>query len=189
MQADLRDPPGILDHPDLRACFDLRQPTAVLLIEVPHFFPDEQPPRAVSFLKAAMAPGSYLVVPHGTEDNLGPGAVQKPRQVYAGAAAPTAPRALAGTTRFSGGPRMMPPGPCNARPGETSQVRASPDRTPVSRWHREEAVLTLTSRTCQRHGRSGAGGVTTPGLTAPNRGFRRAVGAPSPLVGKGSRYA
>ena len=83
--SDLRDPAGIFDHPDLRPHIDLRQPAAILLVAVLHFIPDsEDPYRAVSFLKAAMAPGSYLVVSHGTGDNLDPGAVEKMQQVIRG---------------------------------------------------------------------------------------------------------
>ncbi len=112
---DLRDPASILDHRDLRAHIDLRQPTAILLVAVLHFIPDgEDPYRAVSFLTAAMAPGSYLVVSHGTGDNLDPGAVEKMQQIYAGATAPAAPRTEADIVRFFDGLQMVPPGLCDA---------------------------------------------------------------------------
>ena len=98
---DLRDPAGILSHPDLRAHIDLREPAAVLLVAVLHFIPGEQPYRAVSSLMAAMAPGSYLVISHGTGDNLGGDAIERMREVYAGATAPAAPRAAADVTGSS----------------------------------------------------------------------------------------
>ena len=41
IQGDLRDPPGIFGHPDLRAQIDLRPPVAILLTAVLHFLPDE----------------------------------------------------------------------------------------------------------------------------------------------------
>jgi hypothetical protein len=44
----------------------------------------QDPYRAVSYLKAAMAPGSYLVLSHGTGDSLDPGAADGLRRVYAG---------------------------------------------------------------------------------------------------------
>ena len=36
IQGDLREPPGILGHPELRAQIDLRQPVAILLTAVLH---------------------------------------------------------------------------------------------------------------------------------------------------------
>jgi hypothetical protein len=118
---DLRDPMSILDHPDLRAHIDLRQPTAILAAAVLHFIPDEQRPyQAVSILRAAMAPGSYLVLSHGTHDNLGPDALEKIQQVYAGASAPAVPRTQAGIARFFDGLEMVTPGLCDVaawRPG------------------------------------------------------------------------
>lgn len=107
---DLRDPAGILDHPDLRAQIDLRQPAAILLVAVLHFIPDEEAYKAVSFLKDSMAPGSYLVVSHGTSDNLGHDAVAEMQQVYGEANAPAAPRIEDGIARFFDGLQMVPPG-------------------------------------------------------------------------------
>jgi len=110
---DLRDPAGILDHPDLRAHIDLRQPTAILLVAVLHFVPDEEAFQAVSVLKDAMAPGSYLVVSHGTSDNLSHDAVAEMQQVYGDATAPAVPRTEDGIARFFDGLQMVPPGLCD----------------------------------------------------------------------------
>ena len=41
IEGDLRDPAGILDHPEVRAQVDLSGPVAVLLTAVPHFIADE----------------------------------------------------------------------------------------------------------------------------------------------------
>ena len=60
-----------------------------------------------------MAPGSYLVISHGTGDNLGRNAVEEMREVYAGATAPAAPRTEAGVARFFDGLEMVPPGLCD----------------------------------------------------------------------------
>jgi O-methyltransferase involved in polyketide biosynthesis len=130
IQGDLRDPAGIVDHPDLKAHIDLRQPAAILLVAVLHFIPDgEDPYRAVSFLTAAMAPGSYLVVSHGTGDNLGPDAVETMQKVYAGATAPAAPRSEAGIALFFDGLQMVHPGLCDVaswravpHPGQPGRV-------------------------------------------------------------------
>jgi hypothetical protein len=62
----------------------------------------QDPYRAASYLKASMAPGSYLVLSHGTSDSLDPGAADGLRRVYARATAPAAPRSAA-RTLFLGG--------------------------------------------------------------------------------------
>src|ERR1700677_818256 len=68
---DLRTPEEILAHPALQALIDFSEPVAVLLISVMHFIKDkENPYRIVETLKAAMPPGSYLVLSHVTDDDI-----------------------------------------------------------------------------------------------------------------------
>ena len=111
IQGDLRDPPGILRHPDLRAQIDLRQPTAILLTAVLHFLPDEDEPyRLVNMLKAAMAPGSLLVISHATTDDLSADAVKQIEELYAQATTPAVPRAFAEIVRFFDGMELVSPG-------------------------------------------------------------------------------
>jgi SAM-dependent methyltransferase len=67
--ADLREPKAILTHPVVRALIDFDEPVAVLLVAVLHFIADfEEPARIVATLKQALAPGSWLVITHGTDD-------------------------------------------------------------------------------------------------------------------------
>jgi hypothetical protein len=67
IEADLRDPAAILDHPRTRALIDFSQPLAVLLVAVLHFISGGDDPHAiVGSIREAMAPGSYLVVSHAT---------------------------------------------------------------------------------------------------------------------------
>jgi hypothetical protein len=62
IQADVRDPRAILDHPHRLRMIDLDQPVAVLLVSVMHFIPDSDGPRAImDTLTDAVAPGSHLV--------------------------------------------------------------------------------------------------------------------------------
>jgi SAM-dependent methyltransferase len=69
IQADLRHPEMIINHRDVRAVLDFSRPIAVLLVAVLHFIKDsEDPERSVAQLRDALAPGSYLVVSHGTGD-------------------------------------------------------------------------------------------------------------------------
>jgi hypothetical protein len=69
INADLRDPKRILDDPELRAVLDLSQPVALLLVAVLHFVSDDDNPAGLlATLRAALAPGSYLVLSHATSE-------------------------------------------------------------------------------------------------------------------------
>ncbi|WP_131739005.1 SAM-dependent methyltransferase [Actinomadura roseirufa] len=69
VQADLTEPAGILGHPTTRAMIDFDRPVALLLVAVLHFVPDEGDPRAIlAELTAPLAPGSHLVISHGTHE-------------------------------------------------------------------------------------------------------------------------
>lgn len=62
IQADVRDPRSILDHPQRLRMLDLDRPVAVLLVSVMHFIPDSDGPEAImATLADAVPPGSYLV--------------------------------------------------------------------------------------------------------------------------------
>lgn len=69
IEADLREPRVILDHPNTRKLIDLSQPLAVLLVAVLHFISDDDdPPAIVAAIRDALPAGSYLVVSHVTGD-------------------------------------------------------------------------------------------------------------------------
>jgi SAM-dependent methyltransferase len=69
LEADLRDPVKILTSPVLAATLDLSRPVALSLVAVLHFVPDKANPAAlVAELVEVLAPGSYLVISHGTSD-------------------------------------------------------------------------------------------------------------------------
>jgi hypothetical protein len=73
LDADLRDPETIVDHPDLRRTLDLDQPIALMLIAIMHFlFDDDKPYEIVRRLVDALPAGSYLVMSHGTRDLAAP---------------------------------------------------------------------------------------------------------------------
>jgi S-adenosyl methyltransferase len=47
IEADLREPREILEHPDLRATLDLSRPVALVLVAVLHFIRDDQGEREI----------------------------------------------------------------------------------------------------------------------------------------------
>ncbi|MET8182267.1 SAM-dependent methyltransferase [Streptomyces sp. NPDC005336] len=67
--ADARKPAEIVDHPVVHELVDFGRPVAVLLVAVLHFVADEEDPAGVvAVLTGPMAPGSHLVISHGTAD-------------------------------------------------------------------------------------------------------------------------
>jgi hypothetical protein len=69
IEADLREPEKILNHDDTRRLIDFGRPAGLLLVSVLHYIADADNPRGVmATLRDALAPGSYLVLCHGTAD-------------------------------------------------------------------------------------------------------------------------
>ena len=67
IQADVREPDSILTAPETQLLIDLSQPVGLLLVSVLHFLDGSDDPwRVMAHLRDALAPGSYLVLSHGT---------------------------------------------------------------------------------------------------------------------------
>jgi SAM-dependent methyltransferase len=85
VQGDLRDPEGILTHPEVAELLDFSRPVAVLTVAVLHFVPDSaRPADIVERLGRAMVPGSYLVLSHAGPDQSpeGRAAQETARKLY-----------------------------------------------------------------------------------------------------------
>jgi SAM-dependent methyltransferase len=71
IQATLREPDQILADPVVRDLIDFGQPVGLLLVSVLHFIAAADDPwRIVAALRDALAPGSYLVLAHGTSEGM-----------------------------------------------------------------------------------------------------------------------
>jgi len=82
IEGDLREPEKILAHDDTRRLIDVSQPTGLLLVSVLHYVADADDPwGAVATLGDALAPGSYLVLCHGTTEGK-PAVVQAVGKVF-----------------------------------------------------------------------------------------------------------
>jgi SAM-dependent methyltransferase len=82
IEADLREPDKILAHDELRRLIDLGQPVGLLLVAVLHCISDADDPwQIVATLRDALAPGSYLVLSHATNESK-PEVVQAAEKVY-----------------------------------------------------------------------------------------------------------
>jgi hypothetical protein len=82
IEADLREPEKILNHDDTRRLIDFGRPAGLLLVSVLHYIADADNPRGVmATLRDALAPGSYLVLCHATDESE-PTVVQAAEKVY-----------------------------------------------------------------------------------------------------------
>jgi len=108
--ADLRDPDGVLSHPDTSALIDFDAPVGLLMTAVLHFVADESDPWGlVTRYLDALAPGSYLALTHITADSKPPAAVQAFRDLYASATERIYLRTKAEVERFLAGLDIVPP--------------------------------------------------------------------------------
>jgi SAM-dependent methyltransferase len=82
IEADLRDPEKILASDTVRSLINFAEPAGLLLNCVLHFISDaEDPWQIVATLREALAPGSYLVLAHGTSEAR-PAVAQAAEKVY-----------------------------------------------------------------------------------------------------------
>ncbi|WP_194893238.1 SAM-dependent methyltransferase [Catenulispora pinisilvae] len=66
--ADVREPKAILEHPQVRELLDFEQPVAVLMVALLHFVAEDEDAGGIAAaFRDALAPGSALVISHGTD--------------------------------------------------------------------------------------------------------------------------
>lgn len=99
IQADMRDPAKIFDHPGTTELIDLSRPLAVLMVAILHFIPDvEEPGGIVAAFRERMAPGSHLVISHATPGVMSPGKLTEAVNTYsttsAGSITPRSPEEI-----------------------------------------------------------------------------------------------
>ena len=69
IEADMREPEKILEHPVTRDTLDFTKPVALMLVSVLHFFTaDEEVRRIVDPLVDALPSGSYVTASHATSE-------------------------------------------------------------------------------------------------------------------------
>jgi len=111
IDADLREPQKILLNDAVRALIDFAQPAGLLLnLVLPFIADDEDPWQLVATLREALAPGSYLVLSHGT-DEARPTVAQATEKVYnRGVTTSIHIRSRADILRFFDGFELVDPG-------------------------------------------------------------------------------
>ncbi|MER6395541.1 SAM-dependent methyltransferase [Kitasatospora sp. NPDC001603] len=111
LHADLRDPEAILGDPGLKEALDLSRPVALMLVAVLHFVRDEEgAAETVARLRDALAPGSMLILSHGTQDFMTARAAAETTEVYSRASSPLVLRAQEEVREFFGDFELVDPG-------------------------------------------------------------------------------
>ena len=111
LEADLREPDAILDSPELRATIDLGRPVALMLVAILHFIKDEDDPYGVvDRLVAALPPGSYVTITHGTADYLSAEKVSAVAKAEGRSPSPVRLRSERDVARLVEGLELVPPG-------------------------------------------------------------------------------
>lgn len=129
VQADLRRPGEILDHPTLQEMIDLDRPVAVLFVAILHFVPDSDDPAGiVERFREAVAPGSYLALSHVSGGAIDPDSVKQAERAYDTARSPLVVRTPEEIRGYFSGLELVEPGFVDVsrwRPaGETAETRA-----------------------------------------------------------------
>jgi hypothetical protein len=122
--ADLRDPDGILGHPQLRRLIDFTEPVGVLFVAVLHVVADAHDPAGiVATFRRHMATGSQLALSQFSADS-DPEAMAELRAVAAGTPVETYFRPREEIKSFFGDLELLPPGLVDVqawRPDSTPQ--------------------------------------------------------------------
>jgi hypothetical protein len=110
--ADLRDPAGVLDNPELRSIIDFSQPVGLLMTAVLHFVADGSDPWGlVKQYTDALAPGSFVAISHITADNLPSRTVERIYATYENANTQIYLRTREEVRRLFDGLELVPPYP------------------------------------------------------------------------------
>jgi SAM-dependent methyltransferase len=112
VQADVRRPAELLRHPVIRQHLDFSRPVAVILVAVLHFVSDEDDPAGiVTAFRDALAPGSYLVLSHVSNDNLADKSVAgHVKKLYENSSEQVTARGAGEIARFFDGFDLLEPG-------------------------------------------------------------------------------
>ncbi|HEY8455875.1 MAG TPA: SAM-dependent methyltransferase [Actinopolymorphaceae bacterium] len=112
INGDLRDPDGILNHPEVRQLIDFSQPVGLMLAAVVHFLPDEEDPwGVVQRYVEALPSGSYLALSHATSTRTNPNVIARANELYANATEKPYFRPEEDIARFFEGLEIVPPYP------------------------------------------------------------------------------
>jgi len=130
VQGDMREPEHLLAIPELTEMLDLRRPVGVLMLAMLHFIPDEEgPEQLLARYRDLLAPGSYLAISHGTDQDVPE--VAELGELYSTTATPATLRGRDRIAAMLSGFELVPPGVVFApewRPESAEDVGPDPER-------------------------------------------------------------
>ncbi|WP_018653889.1 SAM-dependent methyltransferase [Actinomadura flavalba] len=136
LDADVRNPRSIIEHPDLLRTLDMTRPIALMLVATMHFVTNDQDPYGiVTTLREILPSGSHLVMTHATDEHLDAAGRAEAHEANVRSGIPFQTRDRAEFARFFDGLELLPPGIVNVidwRPDEPAEDR--PDERDVSMW-------------------------------------------------------
>ncbi|HEX6471682.1 MAG TPA: SAM-dependent methyltransferase [Streptosporangiaceae bacterium] len=110
IRGDARRPAEILDHGEVRALIDPSRPVAVLMGSLLHYLTDvDDPAGVIAGFMGPAAPGSHLVLSHGTFDML-PEESAQVSEFYRGLAVPLVLRSKHEVSALFAGLELVEPG-------------------------------------------------------------------------------
>lgn len=111
IQADVRQPQAILDHPEVRRLLDFDRPVALLLMAMLLFVTDDgEVHEVMNVLRDKLASGSYVAISHPTADDLPQEETENAKALYARSGNPVNIRSHEQIEGFFGGLQMVEPG-------------------------------------------------------------------------------
>ncbi|MBF9070453.1 SAM-dependent methyltransferase [Streptacidiphilus fuscans] len=112
VDADFHDPSAILNATATKEILDLGQPVALLVVALLHFLPESDDPYGLlERYKRELAPGSMLILSHGSGDYVSPEVARAVTQVYAASGMHIVSRSHDEVERLALGPGWQPVGP------------------------------------------------------------------------------
>lgn len=111
IEADLREPKLILEHPAVHRLINFDEPLGLMMVAVLHFIADEEDPRGlIDQFANRMVPGSYLIMSHGTADGPPGGQMTQVTNLYRQVVADNTMRTRDEVLALFGGFELIPPG-------------------------------------------------------------------------------
>jgi hypothetical protein len=111
VEADIRDPEGILANSEVTSLIDFSQPVVLLFVAVLHGIPDRDDPAGiVRAFAGRVSPGSYLILSHLTSEGHPPALVAQKEEIFARSNAPVSYRSRTEILRMFDGFSLVEPG-------------------------------------------------------------------------------
>lgn len=132
IQADLRAPEIILDHPKTRRLLNFDEPIGLLIVGVMQFIPDADDPwNIVARYRDRLGPGSYLAMSHFTPDGM-PSEMARAVEVFKTTQEPAHPRPYDQVMAMFDGFELVEPGlvyTAQWRPESPDDIDGEPHRS------------------------------------------------------------